>query len=70
MKFADFHAGQGIEAGPYVVTEAEVPRFARARDPQGFHTDPTAAAEEPFGGLIATSAGKRCWTRRRRACSG
>jgi hypothetical protein len=24
MKFADFHAGQVIEAGPYVLTEAEL----------------------------------------------
>jgi len=54
MKFADFHAGQVIEAGPYPVTEAEVLQFARAYDPQWFHTDPEQAAEGPFGGLIAS----------------
>lgn len=54
MKFADFHAGQTIEAGPYLVTEAEVLQFARAYDPQWFHTDADAAAEGPFGGLIAS----------------
>jgi acyl dehydratase len=54
MKFADFHAGQVIEAGPYVLTEAELLQFARAYDPQWFHTDPEAAAESPFGGLIAS----------------
>jgi acyl dehydratase len=54
MKFADFHPGQVIEAGPYLVTEAEVLQFARAYDPQWFHTDPEAAAEGPFGGLIAS----------------
>ena len=54
MKFAEFHAGQVIEAGPYVVTEAELLQFAKAYDPQWFHTDPDAAAEGPFGGLIAS----------------
>ncbi|MDM0107977.1 MaoC family dehydratase [Variovorax sp. J22R24] len=54
MKFADFHAGQAIEAGPYLVTEAEVVQFARAYDPQWFHTDADAASGGPFGGLIAS----------------
>ena len=54
MKFADFHAGQVIEAGPYEVSEAEMIEFARAYDPQWFHTDPAAAAEGPFEGLIAS----------------
>lgn len=54
MKFADFHAGQVIEAGPYVVTEVEVLQFAKAYDPQWFHTDAEQAAEGPFGGLIAS----------------
>ena len=54
MKFAEFHAGQVIEAGPYAVSEDEVLRFATAYDPQWFHTDPEAAARGPFGGLIAS----------------
>ena len=54
MKFADFHAGQVIEAGPYVLTEAELVQFARAYDPQWFHTDAEAAADSAFGGLIAS----------------
>ena len=54
MKFAEFHAGQRIEAGPHQVTEAEVLSFATAWDPQWFHTDAEAAAEGPFGGLIAS----------------
>ena len=53
MKFADFHAGQVIEAGPYEVGEAEIVQFARAYDPQWFHTDAQAAAGR-FGGLIAS----------------
>ncbi|MFM2052766.1 MAG: hypothetical protein RL456_803 [Pseudomonadota bacterium] len=54
MRFADFHAGQVIEAGPHTLTEAEVLQFARAYDPQWFHVDPEAAAGGPFGGLIAS----------------
>ena len=54
MKFADFAVGQVIEAGPYVVDETEVLSFAKAYDPQWFHTDPEAAAKGRFGGLIAS----------------
>jgi acyl dehydratase len=54
VKFAEFHEGQVIEAGPYQVTEAEVLQFARAYDPQWFHTEPEAALDSPFGGLIAS----------------
>ena len=54
MKFAEFHAGQVIEAGPYAVSEAELLQFANAYDPQWFHTDAAAAAKGPFGGLIAS----------------
>ena len=54
MKFAEFHPGRIIEAGPYVLTEEELLQFARAYDPQWFHTDAEAAADGPFGGLIAS----------------
>ena len=54
MKFAEFYVGQVIEAGPYALTEAEVLQFATAYDPQWFHTDVDAAANGPFGGLIAS----------------
>lgn len=54
MKFADFHAGQVIEAGPHAVSEDEVVRYARAFDPQWFHTDPAAARHGYFQGLIAS----------------
>ena len=54
MKFAQFHVGQVIEAGPYIVTEAEILQFASAYDPQWFHTDPEAARQGPFEGLIAS----------------
>jgi acyl dehydratase len=54
MKFAEFHPGQIIEAGPYRVTEDELLSFARAYDPQWFHVDAEAAAQGRFGGLIAS----------------
>ena len=54
MKFTDFHAGQIIEAGPYLVAEDEMRRFAKAYDPQWFHTDPEAAKTSRYGGLIAS----------------
>jgi acyl dehydratase len=54
MKFAEFHVGQVISAGPYLVSEAEVMAFATAYDPQWFHTNPVAAKDGRFGGLIAS----------------
>lgn len=54
MKFAEFHAGQVIELGPYPVDETEIVEFANAWDPQWFHTDTSAAADGPFQGLIAS----------------
>ena len=54
MKFAEFHVGQVIEAGPNVLTQDELLRFARDWDPQWFHTDPAAAEAGPFQGLIAS----------------
>lgn len=54
MKFADFHAGQVIEAGPDALSEEELVGFARSYDPQRFHTDAEASRESPFGGLIAS----------------
>ena len=54
MKFAEFQAGQVLEAGPHVVSEAEILAFAGQWDPQWFHTDPEAARTGPFEGLIAS----------------
>ena len=54
MKFTELHVDQVIEAGPYVITEAEILDFARQYDPQWFHTDKQAAAVGRFGGLIAS----------------
>ncbi len=54
MRFAEFHAGQVIEAGPYRLEATELLAFAQAYDPQWFHTDASAAEQGRFGGLIAS----------------
>ncbi|MBV8645690.1 MAG: MaoC family dehydratase [Candidatus Eremiobacteraeota bacterium] len=50
----DFITGSVAEAGSVLVTEDEVLDFARRYDPQPFHTDPAAAKNWPYGGLIAS----------------
>jgi acyl dehydratase len=52
--FEDFEPGQVYELGTKTVTEDEIVAFAREFDPQPFHTDPEAAKESVFGGLIAS----------------
>ena len=54
MRFAEFHNGQVLTAGPTVVYEASIVAFAREHDPQWFHVDSQAAARGRFGGLIAS----------------
>jgi acyl dehydratase len=54
MRFADFHAGQALTAGPVTLTEAEIVEFARTFDPQWFHVDPARAAQGRWQGLIAS----------------
>ena len=52
--FEDLEVGETHEFGTYDVTEAEILEFAEKYDPQPFHTDPEAAAESMYGGLIAS----------------
>lgn len=54
MRFDDFHAGQIIVAGPMVLSEDDIIRFASEHDPQGFHMDREAAAKGKFGCVIAS----------------
>ncbi len=54
MKFAEFYNGQVIEAGLYKVSEEEILQFAKAYDPQWFHTDVEASQQGRFGSLIAS----------------
>jgi len=52
--FEDYIAGTTQEFGSIEVEHAEVLSFAQRFDPQTFHTDPEAAKELIYGGLIAS----------------
>jgi acyl dehydratase len=53
-RFEDLTVGDTDAFGTYEVTGEEIREFAERYDPQPFHTDPDAAAETPFGGLVAS----------------
>ena len=50
----DFPAGLSLPYGPYVITEAEIIRYARQFDMQPMHVDPVAAKHGFYGSLIAS----------------
>ncbi|MGW3964177.1 MaoC family dehydratase [Amycolatopsis sp. NPDC005003] len=52
--FEDYVPGSTYEFGSVSVTEAQIVEFAKEYDPQPFHVDPVAAADGPFGGIIAS----------------
>lgn len=52
--FDDFAEGEVFEFGDRLVTQDEIINFALKYDPQPFHTDPDAALESSFGGLVAS----------------
>lgn len=52
--FEDYVPGIDVRYGAVPVTAEDITRFAREYDPQYFHTDPVAAADGPFGGLVAS----------------
>jgi acyl dehydratase len=54
MKFADLTPGRVTELGPVTLTADEIVEFARAYDPQWFHTDAERTAASHWGGLIAS----------------
>ncbi len=60
----DIELGNRIDLGAWVMDEAEMLAFARKYDPQPFHIDPVAAAQSPFGGIIASGwFTVACWMR-------
>jgi acyl dehydratase len=69
LYFEDFPPGLVMDLGEVAVSADEIVAFARAFDPQPFHTDPEAAAASPFGGLIA-SGWHTCALLMRRMCDG
>lgn len=54
MRFDEFHTGQTLVCGPVLMREDDMLAFARAWDPQWFHTDPARAERGPWKGLIAS----------------
>ncbi|HYN15511.1 MAG TPA: MaoC family dehydratase [Terriglobales bacterium] len=52
--FEDYVPGSVFEYGSIRLTEDEIVKFAESFDPQFIHTDPHAAADGPFNGLIAS----------------
>ena len=54
LHFEDIEVGSTYDCGSLTVTEAEIVAFGEKYDPQPFHTDPEAAAESAFGGLVAS----------------
>ncbi|MDX1401408.1 MAG: MaoC family dehydratase [Kiloniellales bacterium] len=54
LYFEDFTQGRRFKSKGMTLSEAQILDFAFTYDPQPFHLDLTAAAEGPFGGLIAS----------------
>jgi acyl dehydratase len=52
--FEDYPPGLVVDCGTFTIGEAELIDFAKEYDPQPFHTDPVAAKDGPYGGLIAS----------------
>lgn len=52
--FEDYRVGDVHDCGSVTVTEADIMGFAADFDPQYFHVDRMAAAQGPFGGIIAS----------------
>ena len=52
--YEDVTVGETIDCGTTTVTADEIVTFAKRYDPLPMHTDPAAAADSPFGGLIAS----------------
>ena len=52
--FEDYIEGDVHELGSIAVGADEMLAFAKRFDPQSIHTDPQAARNGPFGGLIAS----------------
>tara|TARA_R110002110_G_scaffold85816_4_gene223716 strand:- start:51157 stop:51615 length:459 start_codon:yes stop_codon:yes gene_type:complete len=50
----DYTVGEVFETEPVTVSQAEIIAFAEKYDPQVFHTDPEAAKDSFYGGLIAS----------------
>lgn len=50
----DLSVGQKFLSGTYLLDETQIKQFANQFDPQPFHTDPEAAKDSFFRGLVAS----------------
>ncbi|MGO4378528.1 MaoC family dehydratase [Pseudoduganella sp. RAF53_2] len=50
----DLQVGEKWASQPFTIAQQDVIDFGKGFDPQPMHTDPEAAANGPFGGLIAS----------------
>jgi acyl dehydratase len=50
----DIRVGERFTSPPVVLSTEDITAFGRLYDPQPMHTDADAAAQGPFGGLIAS----------------
>lgn len=54
LHLEDFPAGATWQLGDHEITETAIVSFGEQFDPQPFHTDPSAARDSAFGGLVAS----------------
>ncbi len=52
--YEEIDEGETHDLGSSELSETEILEFAERYDPQPFHVDPDAAADSPYGGLIAS----------------
>lgn len=52
--FEDFRVGEKIHTKEKTLSSEEIIEFGTLYDPQPFHIDEKAAAESPYGGIIAS----------------
>ena len=52
--FEDYAVGSVVDCGTVTVSESEIIEFGGRFDPQPFHANLAAAANGPFGGVIAS----------------
>ena len=50
----DFNVGEVFNAPGFTLSEGQILDYALTYDPQPFHIDTQAAAESPYGGIIAS----------------
>ena len=53
LYFEDFEVGQVYETESWTLTEDEIIEFGKKYSPMPYHTDPEAAKQSSFGGLVA-----------------